>query len=57
MPPLPEVHTPIETIGLDCTTLTILIDEEPLATVDGQFDALERLIPQYGRRLFLSVMK
>jgi hypothetical protein len=48
----PQVHVRMETIGLPLTTVTILINEDSLATVESQLDTLERLIAQYGATAF-----
>lgn len=48
----PQVHVRMETIGLPLTTVTILINEDSLATVASQLDTLERLIAQYGATTF-----
>jgi hypothetical protein len=44
----PQVHVRMETIGLPLTTISVLINENSLATVASQLDMLERLIGQYG---------
>jgi hypothetical protein len=50
----PQVHVRMETIGLPLTTVTILINEDSLATVAHQLDTLERLIARYGAQAFLG---
>jgi hypothetical protein len=50
----PRIHVRMETIGLPLTTVTILMNEDPLATVESQLDTLERLIAQYGATAFLG---
>jgi hypothetical protein len=40
----PQVHVRMETIGLNFTTVTILIHEDSLTAVTRQPDTLERLI-------------
>jgi len=52
MIPYPQVHVRMETIGLPLTTVTILINEDSLATVASQLETLERLIGQYGAVAF-----
>ena len=42
----------METISLNVLTLTILINEDSLAAVERQLDALEHLIAQYGAKVF-----
>jgi len=44
----------METIGRPLTTVTILINEDSLATVAHQLDTLERLIARYGAQAFLG---
>jgi hypothetical protein len=42
------------TIGLNFMTLTIFINEDSLATVERQLDALERLMARYGTHAFFG---
>jgi hypothetical protein len=49
-----EVHARMETIGLDVMTLTIFINEDSLAAIERQLDALERLIARYGAQAFFG---
>jgi hypothetical protein len=49
-----EVHARMETIGLNFMTLTIFINEDSLAAVERQLDALERLIARYGAQAFFG---
>jgi hypothetical protein len=42
------------TIGLNFMTLTIFINEDSLATVERQLDALERLMACYGTHAFFG---
>jgi hypothetical protein len=44
----PQVHVRGETMGEPYHTVTILIDEDSLATIGSQLDTLERLIARYG---------
>jgi hypothetical protein len=44
----------MDTIGLNVMTLTIFINEDSLVVVEGQLDALDRLIAQYGPLTFLA---
>jgi hypothetical protein len=53
-PPIPQVHIPMEIIGLPLTTRTILLNEDSLATIASQLDALEGLIAPYGAQAFLG---
>jgi hypothetical protein len=48
----PQVHVRFDTIGEPLTTLTILINEDSLATIACQLDVLERLIAHYGVAAF-----
>jgi hypothetical protein len=50
----PKVHARMKTIGLNFTTLTILINEGSLATVASQLDMLERLIARYVAHAFFG---
>lgn len=49
-----EVQTRMITIGLNFMTLTIFINEDSLATVERQLDALERLIARHGAHAFFG---
>jgi hypothetical protein len=49
-----EVYARMETIGLSFMTLTIFINEDSLAVIERQLDALERLIARYGAHGFLG---
>ncbi len=44
----------METIGLPLTTVTLLINEDSLATVASHLDTLERLIVEYGAYAFFG---
>jgi hypothetical protein len=44
----PQVHIRLETIGEPLSTITILINEDLLATVACKLDMLEHLIAQDG---------
>ena len=48
----PQIYVRRETIGEAYTTITILINEDSLATVERQLDTLEYLIAQYGAKVF-----
>jgi hypothetical protein len=50
----PQVHVRMETIGLPLTTVTILINEDSLATVACKLDMLEHLIAHYGTTAFFG---
>jgi hypothetical protein len=47
-----SAYPPIEIIGEPCTTVTIFINEDSLATVECQLDRLECLIAHYGEQAF-----
>jgi hypothetical protein len=42
----------METMDLPLTTVSVLINEDSLATVASQLDTLERLIARYGAQAF-----
>ena len=44
----------MKTINLNVMTLTIFINEDSLATIERQLDALERLITRYGAHAFFG---
>jgi hypothetical protein len=50
----PQVHVRIETIGEPFSTITILLNEDSLATVACKLDMLEHLIAHYGTTAFLG---
>jgi hypothetical protein len=50
----PQVHIRFETIGEPYHTVTILIHEDSLATIEHQLDTLERLIARYGAHAFFG---
>ena len=50
----PQVHVRMESIGLPLTTVTILINEDSLATVACKLDMLEHLIAHYGMTAFFG---
>jgi hypothetical protein len=50
----PQVHVRMETMGLPLITVTILINEDSLATVASHLDTLERLIAEYGVYAFVG---
>jgi hypothetical protein len=50
----PQVHVQMDTLGLPCTTMTILSNEDSPATVACQLDMLEHLIAHYGVQAFLG---
>jgi hypothetical protein len=48
----PQVPVRMDTMGLPLTTVSVLINEDSLATVASQLDTLERVIAQYGAQAF-----
>ena len=50
----PQVHLRFETIGEPYNTITILINEDSLETVERQLDMLERFIAHYGAQAFFA---
>ena len=50
----PQVHIRIETLGEPYHTVTILIHEDSLATIERQLDTLEHLIARYGAHAFFG---
>jgi hypothetical protein len=44
----------MDILGLPCTTITILINEDSPATVACQLDMLEHLIAHYGATAFFG---
>ena len=54
MLPYPQLHVRMETIGEPYTTITILLNEDSLETVERQLDILDSLIAQYGAIAFFG---
>lgn len=54
MLPYPQLHVRIDTIGEPYTTITILLNEDSLETVERQLDILDSLIVQYGAQAFFG---
>jgi hypothetical protein len=50
----PQVYVRFETIGEPYSTITILMNEDSLATIASQLDTLERLIAAYGAKAFFG---
>ena len=50
----PQVQVRLDLFGLPCTTITIRIHEDSLATIACQLDLLERLIEHYGATAFFG---
>ena len=54
MLPYPQLHVRMDTVGEPYTTLTILIHEDSLETLESQLDILDQLITQYGPKAFFG---
>jgi hypothetical protein len=54
MLPYPQLHVRMDTIGEPYTTITILLNEDSLETVERQLDILDSLITQYGAKAFFG---
>lgn len=54
MLPYPQLHVRMDTIGEPYTTITILLNEDSLETVERQLDILDSLIGQYGAQAFFG---
>ena len=50
----PQVHGRFETMGEPLSTITMLINEDSLATVACKLDMLEHLIAHYGMTAFFG---
>lgn len=54
MLPYPQLHVRMDTIGEPYTTITILLSEDSLETIERQLDILDNLIAQYGASAFFG---
>ena len=54
MLPYPQLHVRMDTVGEPYTTITILIHEDSLETLENQLDTLDQLIAQYGPKAFFG---
>jgi hypothetical protein len=52
MLPYPQLHVRMDTVGEPYTTITLLINEDSLETLERQLDVLDDLIAHYGARAF-----
>jgi hypothetical protein len=52
MLPYPQLHVRMDTVGEPYTTITLLINEDSLETLERQLDVLDDLIAHYGVRAF-----
>ena len=50
--PYPQLHVRMDTVGEPYTTITVLINEDALETIERQLDVLDGLIAHYGARAF-----
>ena len=50
--PYPQLHVRMDTVGEPYTTITILVNEDSLETIERQLDVLDGLITHYGARAF-----
>jgi hypothetical protein len=54
MLPYPQLHVRMDTVGEPYTTITILMHEDSLETLESQLDILDQLIAQYGPQAFFG---
>jgi hypothetical protein len=54
MLPYPQLHVRMDTVGEPYTTITLLINEDSLDTLERQLDVLDGLIAHYGARAFFG---
>jgi hypothetical protein len=54
MLPYPQLHVRMDTVGEPYTTITILVHEDSLETLESQLDILDQLIAQYGSKAFFG---
>jgi hypothetical protein len=54
MLPYPQLHVRMDTVGEPYTTITILINEDSIETLERQLDVLDGLIAQYGTQAFFG---
>ena len=52
MLPYPQLHVRMDTVGEPYTTITLLLNEDSLETLERQLDVLDGLIAHYGARAF-----
>jgi hypothetical protein len=50
--PYPQLHVRMDTVGEPYTTITLLINEDSLETIERQLDVLDSLIAHYGTAAF-----
>jgi hypothetical protein len=54
MLPYPQLHVRMDTVGEPYTTITILLNEDSLETLERQLDVLDGLIAHYGAGAFFG---
>jgi hypothetical protein len=54
MLPYPQLHVRMDTVGEPYTTITILLNEDSLETLERQLDVLDGLIAHYGAQTFFG---
>ena len=54
MLPYPQLHVRMDTVGEPYTTITILLNEDSLETLERQLDVLDGLMAHYGAREFFG---
>ena len=54
MLPYPQLHVRMDTVGEPYTTVTILLNEDSLETLERQLDVLDGLIAHYGSKSFFG---
>ena len=54
MLPYPQLHVRMDTVGEPYTTITILLNEDSLETLERQLDVLDGLIAYYGASAFFG---
>jgi hypothetical protein len=52
MLPYPQLHVRMDTVGEPYTTITLLINEDSLETLERQLDVLDDMIAHYGALAF-----
>jgi hypothetical protein len=54
MLPYPQLHVRMDTVGEPYTTITVLINEDSIETLERQLDVLDGLIAHYGTQAFFG---
>jgi hypothetical protein len=50
----PQLHVRMDTVGEPYTTITLLVNEDSLETLERQLDVLDGLIAHYGASAFFG---